>query len=783
MMGYAAVVSFVLVWAGVMELLDAKWEDRRLGLKSGLLKLAVSAGSSLYGIAGLALAYKTSLSGVLDKRLGAVILIILLSGLIWLLISSPKTRLTDLQKTTFRTLVLLLLAAVLLELTLFNFRTYESFLFKPIDQLNLSTTSAIVDLGDGWYEIDEESEEKPDILISDIGQPVDNIYIDIDPEAGLLQNGEEDSFLDSHIVKVVLSAADEANAKAFYMPEVDIADDVEDTKYIRTHLSGNVDSITIRLNNLKDRAFKIKGIHLNQTVPFQFSLWRILVLYIILAGFALLRPKSFLYKRKLDFGVRWQGNAIVITLAVLMILLVLLSSLNPRTNGQTPSQHRFQYEVFAERLAEGHLTFDYPVDEALAAMENPYDPSARSELGVRYMWDHAFYNGQYYMYFGIVPELLLFLPFYLLTGDNLPTYIAIAFFEMLIAAGFLALFYRTAKQWFQHVKFPVYYLISVAAILGSGMTFAKYPSVYTIPIACAVALGIWGLYFWIRSLKPGDHLDKWSLLSGSILIALVFGCRPQVGLVFLLSVPIFWNALVKDRQLFSKKGILNTVLLLLPFVLVAAGLMWYNAARFGSPFDFGAQYNLTTNDMTRRGFVIDRIPEGLFAMFAQLPIFVIQFPFFHRTWLNSTYQGKLIHEATFGGVLWTFPILLVLPFGFARRQELKQRGVYGIFSLAVAVSVIISIVDVEVAGILQRYIHDFSWILFFAASLVIYTLTDREAIDRKTIWTYRLFAVAAAISIIYGLLFFFFSEASSYSAEYAITNLYHSVANLIEFWK
>ena len=27
--------------------------------------------------------------------------------------------------------------------------------------------------------------------------------------------------------------------------------------------------------------------------------------------------------------------------------------------------------------------------------------------------------------------------------------------------------------------------------------------------------------------------------------------------------------------------------------------MAYNAARFGSPFDFGANYNLTSNDMTQ----------------------------------------------------------------------------------------------------------------------------------------------------------------------------------------
>ena len=44
---------------------------------------------------------------------------------------------------------------------------------------------------------------------------------------------------------------------------------------------------------------------------------------------------------------------------------------------------------------------------------------ARKEAGVSVHWDHAYYNGHYYMYFGVVPVLLLFLPFRLLTGQAL----------------------------------------------------------------------------------------------------------------------------------------------------------------------------------------------------------------------------------------------------------------------------------------------------------------------------------------------------------------------------
>ena len=91
---------------------------------------------------------------------------------------------------------------------------------------------------------------------------------------------------------------------------------------------------------------------------------------------------------------------------------------------------------------------------------------------------------------------------------------------------------------------------------------------------------------------------------------LVHGLRgwlsPPDGAVRCLCLPIFWQRYLREKRLFTKRGITEAVAFVLPVVLVAIGLMWYNAARFGSPFDFGANYNLTSNDMTRRGFSVGR---------------------------------------------------------------------------------------------------------------------------------------------------------------------------------
>ena len=99
---------------------------------------------------------------------------------------------------------------------------------------------------------------------------------------------------------------------------------------------------------------------------------------------------------------------------ICMIITIVISvypmSLSPVWNGTIPG-HRDQYERMAQSILNGHLYLEYEdVDPRLSEMENPYDPQARKELGIYYHWDHAFYNGKYYMYFGIVPVFLLFLP-------------------------------------------------------------------------------------------------------------------------------------------------------------------------------------------------------------------------------------------------------------------------------------------------------------------------------------------------------------------------------------
>ncbi|MFR4802239.1 MAG: cytochrome C oxidase Cbb3, partial [Eggerthellaceae bacterium] len=88
-----------------------------------------------------------------------------------------------------------------------------------------------------------------------------------------------------------------------------------------------------------------------------------------------------------------------------------------------------QYAELAKSMAHGKLYLEEEPPNWLQNMEDPYDRGARDQMvketGENYLWDVAYYEGHYYVYFGVVPVVLFYLPFYLLTGANFPTAIGV----------------------------------------------------------------------------------------------------------------------------------------------------------------------------------------------------------------------------------------------------------------------------------------------------------------------------------------------------------------------
>lgn len=318
-------------------------------------------------------------------------------------------------------------------------------------------------------------------------------------------------------------------------------------------------------------------------------------------------------------------------MAALILLCTLPMSLSPVWNGEIP-QHRIQYEMLTESILKGRLDMDYgEVDPMLLAMENPYDFKQRSDLGVSYQWDHAFYEGRYYMYFGVVPVFLLFLPFRIITGTSLTSYHATQVFTALFIVGVFALFYLLSRKFFSGMSWSAYLSLSTAFSAMSVWYMVDAPAMYCTAISAGICMEIWSLYFFANAVWNSKSLRRSTVygILGSLFGALAFGCRPSVALANLLAVPLFLHY-IKGKKWDS--GLLKQILAVLsPYVVIAALLMLYNYVRFDNPFEFGQRYQLTVADQRSYGFLsqfdIIRIANGLLENFINWTPIQYTFPY------------------------------------------------------------------------------------------------------------------------------------------------------------
>lgn len=552
-------------------------------------------------------------------------------------------------------------------------------------------------------------------------------------------------------VQVVMYLQDEGNANYYALPAVMVDPDRPASTYIGLEPAGNCHSIRVTFTNLETiGAITVDDISLNAHVPFSLDPVRMVCLLVVLTALAALQPKSRAYALVADLRSN-KVKALVVGLVafeIAMVFFLVLQNTHFVNMTLTPeTENYYQYQKLAEALAEGHLYLNDVPSDALLAMDNPYDTTARAAGGVPYLWDHAYFEGRYYVYFGILPCLVFFLPCYLLTGTHFATWLAVAICASAYVAGLAYLLAQICKRWFARTSIGVFIMLDILLCIGGGvLILARTPSMYFLPEAMGLACVAWGLALWIRGTAQG-YIDTPRVVAGAFLFALTLATRPQMVLGAVFGLLLFWPFLKSskgNRQL-RRQAMRAFRAALAPFLVVGIVVLAYNAARFGSPFDFGANYNLTTNDMTHRGFHADRIPFGLFAYLFQPPSVSSQFPFLNQAYLDPAYQGVTIYEPMYGGYFFLYPMTLVLLALPKAKRGLQEKGLFAPLLTALGVAFVLVNFDLQGAGILMRYMCDFGIYIALAASLVFLELLQvRSSRPLTEGWTTDLYGSATA---------------------------------------
>lgn len=676
-----------------------------------------------------------------------------------------------------------MLIAVVLECTLFNYRHFESRGNQAPTDVEV-LYHGLTDNGDGTFTAGFE--EEPSIELNFSYSAIHNIRVDIEaiPQGTSVNQ-----------VKIKLYASDEGNTFYYGMPmsalydyeegeQVDthvsrtVLHGLPESQYIPLHLAGDAKQIKVALDVPGGQVVRIHSIELNAVRPFIFNELRVLFVFAVMVLIYLVRPGSELYSILYDSRKRWQ-KAVIIILAAAQILGFIFMTEKVNFNKDPNSS---EYCVLARALAKGQVYLDEKPSDELMALENPYDKDLRSAEGVSYLWDYAYYEGKYYVYFGLMPALVFYLPYYLITGQDLPMHLDFYIMSAGFVIGIFLLVHQLVKKYFRKTPFPIYLLLCFTMIWGiGGLYLVLHPDFYSVPKYFSIVMTVLGLYFWLSSVddEDGENVKLWRMAVGSLCMACVAGGRTQMVLGSFLAIPIFWKVFIKKswKETFEKKNILRFVVFILPFVVIAAILMSYNYARFGSVFDFGANYNLTTNDMTRRGMNWDRCGLAVFTFLFQLPGTIAHFPYITPVNMVTDYMGKTITQAMMGGLLVCNPVLLIIFTVRKFKADLKQGRLYLLCLMSIVFAVVIAVVDAQMAGILVGYVGDFVIFLFVpAVILVLCLLKKTEGSPYRKNW-YQLVLLLCVVGLIYNVLTIF---AGSDLDEKVY--LYHKVRYMIEFW-
>ena len=315
----------------------------------------------------------------------------------------------------------------------------------------------------------------------------------------------------------------------------------------------------------------------------------------------------------------------------------------------------------------------------------------------------------------MLPVLLFFLPYYRLTGKDLSTGLVILFLCLVFIAAAFWFVDTLLEKYFRHISLGLYLVLTTAFLAGTQIIYAlQMTSLYSLPLLLGLLLDMIGITCWLKASDRGGKIHKPWLIAGSVCLALVLGCRPQLMLAVFLAFPIFGTE-IREHLFFSRKGLWNTLSVILPFLPICFAFLLYNKARFGSPLDFGATYNLTGFDMTHRGFVPDRFWLGFYEYFFQPLTVGPTFPYIRMAaghmGLVSDYQGQVINEPLLAGFLAVNPIALWL-FGIGRnRKSLAKRRVLSLSVVSLLFGILITAVDIQMVGMTLRYQMDFG--IFF----------------------------------------------------------------------
>lgn len=497
--------------------------------------------------------------------------------------------------------------------------------------------------------------------------------------------------------------------------KITLNEDIKDIKLLFYIDMGRIEVNELRLNHIT----------LNDEVPLDFNLLRVLSLFLFIC--LIINLDCLFKKYKLNNTskiVKLEKIILISGLVIISIYLIQVFINYDHYFIKYPLENVSKSDIYLQTFDafhKGRLDLDLYVDPKLIELENPYDPINRS--GISYYWDHAFYNGKYYCYYGVMPVILVMFPFHFITGDvcNV-TFLQELAVIMLVFAILLAIL-EMLKTFVKKINYPFLYVFLVVAIFTSlslsNITYKKgtfNEGIYSIPIVYG---NLFIMLFLFTTFKAYNSEKKTLFLAlGALFICMTIASRPNLIFYVIFTIPFYLSMLFRKVKLKQKiKEFLPFSIILLSGAIV---ICLYNYLRYDSIIEFGQFYQLTVIDNTSLKITFKSIISSVLHFFSQP--FKISNIFPYINFSNYVYSFET-HSYIVGniGILMIplFYSFFLTFFAIKKKDKIENKL---LLPLMIFVIICLCVITYSFAGVCPRYMVDIYPLCTLTSILIIFKI-------------------------------------------------------------
>jgi len=338
------------------------------------------------------------------------------------------------------------------------------------------------------------------------------------------------------------------------------------------------------------------------------------------------------------------------------------------------------------------------------------------------LWDHAYFNGLCYSYYGVLPVLLVSAPFYALF-HVVPTSIFLesvgAIVEVQVLLILVAELFRVfVKKMSPDIFFFALVAAFFCALSPALVTYKRYfmgdepwnPCVeanYHVPIVFGLLNMDLFFLLVIYAYDNAKHRMLYLAFAG-LAFGFIMASRPDLFVCLIFVAPLLLKMLLAKEEKISHR-LLNFVPMAAVLLVCAIAIGWYNKSRFGHFTDFGASHQNTVGDVSNLGINVEQIFPAIFHYFFNPWGFSSTglFPYLEGTapqitGVNGDYSNY------FGSATGVFAIplfwgIFLIPFSFKKDEDPYVKAMMILFPVAM---IVLAVLTYALAGICPRYMYE-----------------------------------------------------------------------------